>query len=276
MSDGSVLTDDYHLGTSDQELERLAYQHLVWQDVSAALWREAGFGRGQTLLDLGCGPGLAAMDLARLATSEGRVHAVDSSEKFVNHLRSMADAAGLGHIDAQVGDVHRIDLPANSVDGIFARWLLCFVSDPRRVLAEAARLLRPGGRLVTWDYFNYRSTGLFPQRASVVRLFEAYHQSAILNGGSYEISEHIPSLMAELGLELTAIEPICRIARPGSRLWEWVSLFHDSYLPKLLAQGLLEPDEAAAFGEDWRAAQSDPASFFFTPPMLGIIAGKPK
>ena len=265
----------YHLGTSDEELIRLGFQHQAWQDATATLWARAGFGFGQTLLDLGCGPGFATLELARLVGKTGQVHALDASEKFVDYLQACIEAAGLQNIDVKCGDVHSIGLDGRSVDGVFARWLLCFVTDPAKACAEVARVLRPGGVFLAWDYFNYQAVHVYPLRRSIEKLFASYYQSAIDHGGSYDIGQRLPRMMQDCGLELIHLEPINRIARPGSAIWHWVSLFNASYLPRLVDQGLMTVREAGQFRRDWRDLEADPSAFFFSPPMLGIIARKP-
>ncbi|HKX55790.1 MAG TPA: methyltransferase domain-containing protein, partial [Xanthomonadales bacterium] len=171
-------TTDYHLGTSDEELHRLGYQHQVWQDVTQSLWRKAGFSLGQHVLDLGCGPGFATMELARLVGPAGRVYAIDAADTFLQPLQQGLAAARLDQVQVQKGDAHQVPLADQSVDGVFVRWLLCFVADPARVCREIARVLRPGGTVVAWDYYNYRSANVFPPRPEISRLFEAYYQSA--------------------------------------------------------------------------------------------------
>lgn len=269
-------TEDYHLGTSDEELHRLGYQHQVWQEVTESLWRKAGFGLGQHILDLGCGPGFATMELARLVSPAGRVHAIDAADTFLQPLKQGLAAARLTHVEVQQGDAHEIPLADQSVNGVFVRWLLCFVKDPARVCREIARVLRPGGTVVAWDYYNYQSVNVFPVRPEIKRLFNAYHQSAMHHGGSYDIAARLPGMMAAAGLELVDLHPINRAGRGGSATWQWVSMFHHSYMPKLIEAGLMTEAEAQAFFDAWQDAENDPGSFFFTPPMLGIIALKPR
>jgi ubiquinone/menaquinone biosynthesis C-methylase UbiE len=266
---------DYHLGTSHEELQRLGFQHQVWQDISEKLWRMADFGYGQSILDLGCGPGFATMELARLVGPDGSIEAVDAAETFLRPLQNSLDAAGLSHVRLQQGDAHQIPLADQSVDRVFVRWLLCFVSDPAHVCEEIARVLRPGGKVIAWDYYNYLAVNVFPQQAAIHRIFEAYYQSALQHQGSFDIAQHLPQMMLDSGLQIEEFVPINRAVRPGSATWRWVSLFHHSYLPKLIENRLMSEQEAEDFRQAWQQAEQNPATLFFTPPMLGIIAAKP-
>ncbi|HET6564252.1 MAG TPA: methyltransferase domain-containing protein [Xanthomonadales bacterium] len=266
---------DYLLGTSNQELQRLGYQHQVWQDVTETLWRNARFGFGQSILDLGCGPGFASIELARLVGPDGRIEAIDAAETFLTPLQKSLDAAGLDQVRVQQGNAQEIPLPDCSVDRVWVRWLMCFVADPSRVCEEISRVLRPGGKVVIWDYYNYLSVNVFPEQAAIHRIFQAYYQSALKSGGSFDIAQYLPGMLLNCGLEVEQLLPINRAARPGSVTWQWVSLFHDSYLPKLVEQGLMGETEAVEFRAAWQDASNNPAAFFFTPPMLGIIASKP-
>ena len=56
---------DYVLGTHDEELLRLGLQHRVWRPVVLDCWQRAGITTGKRILDLGAGPGYAALDLSR-------------------------------------------------------------------------------------------------------------------------------------------------------------------------------------------------------------------
>ena len=79
---------DYVLGTHDDEIARLALQHRVWRPRALDAWRRAGFTVGQTLLDIGCGPGHAAVDLAEIVGPSGRIVAMDRSRRFLDALEA--------------------------------------------------------------------------------------------------------------------------------------------------------------------------------------------
>ncbi|WP_346111971.1 class I SAM-dependent methyltransferase [Nonomuraea maheshkhaliensis] len=91
-----------------------------------------------TLLDIACGTGLVSRELAGLGL---RVLGVDASA-------GMAGVAA-GRIDVVLGDGRRLPVRDRSVDAVTTIWLLHLLDDARPVIAEAARVLRPGGVFVT-------------------------------------------------------------------------------------------------------------------------------
>jgi len=62
-------TDEYRFGYTHEELERLRYQHHVWAKENQRFISRAGFSKGATLVDLGCGPGYTTLDLAQIVGS---------------------------------------------------------------------------------------------------------------------------------------------------------------------------------------------------------------
>ena len=112
---------------------------------------------GRDVLDLGCGAGL---DVVRFARAGAHVTAVDVAPTAIDLAREYCHAAG---VDAHLveADAARLPLPAGSFDFVCCLGLLPFVRDPVAIVAEAQRVLRPGGRALFMVY-NRRSwmTGL--------------------------------------------------------------------------------------------------------------------
>src|SRR5436190_1999529 len=86
---------DYVLGTHDEELLRLGLQHRVWRPVVLDCWQKAGITTGKRVLDLGAGPGYAALDLAEIVGRSGEVVALERSGKFVAAMRESFRRRGL-------------------------------------------------------------------------------------------------------------------------------------------------------------------------------------
>lgn len=266
--------DDYLLGTDATEEARLGFQHRVWASKTFELWDEAGFGLGQTLLDLGCGPGFASLDLAYLVGPRGRVLAVDGSQRYLASLGRMRDALGLAQIEPRHADLHALELAPASLDGAFARWVLCFLSDPERVVAAVARALKPGASFVVLDYYRYGQMALSPHSPAMDRVARAVEESWRRAGGSLDVGGRVRDMFGRHGLECEPPRGGPRTAKPGSALWQWPRLFFKGYLPKLVELGLITREDAAEFERDFDARERDPHAFFLTPPVWGFVGRK--
>lgn len=265
----------YVLGTGDDELARLGFQHRLWAEYAFALWERAGFGPGQTLLDLGCGPGYAAMDLAALVGPGGRVIAVDNSRRFLQHLQSVCSATRVAQVETKLADVQDMGLAPASLDGAFVRWVLCFVEDPVKVIRQVADALRPGATFAIMDYVDYLALALSPQSPAMERVARAVAESWRRRGGDCNIVIRLPGMLRNAGLEIRDVRPISRVARPGSALWGWPESFFRTYVPYLVEEGLLTREDQTEFQSDWSAARKNPAAFFLTPTVCDIVAVKP-
>jgi len=270
-----MSANEYLLGDRDEELARLAFQHRVWARQAYALWERAGFAPGQTLLDAGCGPGFAAVELATLVGPAGRVIAVDDSQRFLNHLEGLGRVLGRDNIQTLRADVQRLELPPGSLDGAYARWLLCFLPRPEDAVAAIARALRPGGVFAVSDYFHYPGIALAPDGPALRRVAQAVEESWRIRGGDLDVAGRVPGMMRRCGLRVRDVRPIVRVARPGSALWNWPTTFFSGYVPKLVEMGLLTRQEQADFEREWAERSRDPDAFFSTPPIYDIIAEKP-
>lgn len=265
---------DYLLGTDDEELTRLGFQHRVWAQYAQSLWERAGFSTGQTILDAGCGPGFATLDLSTVVGPSGKVIAFDESEKFINHLNHVCTKLEISTIETKVCDVQSMDIPNDSLDGAFARWVLCFVHDPEAVIHRVSQALKPGGVFAVQDYFNYEAFTLAPRSQAMDRVVKAVIQSWQQKGGNVNIAGSVPAMMQRCGLEVREISPIVRVARPGSALWDWPTTFFRNFLPVLVQMGLLTDLESEAFLNDWHEREKDPNAFFMSPPIFDIIGVK--
>ncbi len=262
---------DYLLGTNDAELHRLQAQHNAWQAETTDLWDRAAFRAGQTILDLGCGPGFTSLELGERVGANGRVLAVDGSKKFADFLRHRAASAGMTQIEVVVADVRTLDLPATSIDAAFARWLLCFIKEPQKVIEQVARTLKRSGRLLVMDYCAYGAFVAQIKYPHLRRVLQAVHRSF---GDGLKIGDKLPHLMESCGLAVAEVVPIGGIARPGNHIWCWIEDFLRMYLPELVARGALREEDCAAHWEEWETNARDPQASISSPSMVGAIGVK--
>lgn len=268
----AAVEREYILGTDANELFRLGLQHRLFSADTCALWDRAGFAPGQTILDVGCGPGHVSFDLSQLVGPNGRVIAVDVSQRFVDHLKQQQTARGIANIDARVEDVQSMKLHAASVDRAYVRWVLCFVPDPFAVVSRVAEALRPGGRFAIQDYVRYRNVLVSPPSPEFDRVFEAADASWRAHGGDSQIGLRIPAMLTRAGFRVDEVRPLVRTARPGEPLWHWPTTFFQFFIPRLVEGGYLTRADQEAFDRVWAERSRDPTAFFVSPPMVEIIA----
>jgi len=260
---------DYLLGDDHDEMHRLQMQHQTWQPETVDLWDRAGFRAGQTIVDVGCGPGLTTLELAERVGPQGRVVAIDGSMRFVEI--SQRKTQDLDHVEVVRADVRALDLPAASADAAFLRWVLCFLDDPQTALKGIARVLKPGGRLVVMDYYNYEAFVDQPGSESFRQVFRAVYESFSCG---LDIGGQVPQMMAACGLDVVETMEIGGVASPGDRIWSWVADFQRIYLPQLVRKGLLAEETRRAHLAEWREREENPAARFVAPTMLGVIGAR--
>jgi SAM-dependent methyltransferase len=106
---------------------------------------------GDTVLDLGCGGGLDVLLSARRVGPTGHVYGLDASPDMIALARRNASQAGVSNVEFLTGYLEDVPLPAASLDVIISNCVINLSTDKPRALAEAARVLRPGGRLGITD-----------------------------------------------------------------------------------------------------------------------------
>jgi SAM-dependent methyltransferase len=266
--------DEYILGTEAEELERLRFQHQVWVKELYALAERAGLLEGQSVLDLGCGPGFTTLELAQMVGPGGRVIARDQSERFLAALRRESVRLGLRQVEASAGAVETLALPDASLDAAYARWLFCWLPDPLDVLMRVARALRPGGLLLLQEYLDWGAMQLLPGGPAFARGVEACLASWKTGGATIDFAARIPALATRAGFAIEHLSPRARLGRVGSLEWRWLDQFFRIYLPKVVERGLLAPAELDAWLAEWQERARGGTSFVATPTMADVILRK--
>jgi ubiquinone/menaquinone biosynthesis C-methylase UbiE len=204
--DAMQFINEQDAATLERFIERLEFRA---KDPTFTAYREAylklvDLPRTAAVLDLGCGTGVVTRALAARDGFAGTVTGIDQSPEFIAAAERLAADDGLGdRIAFVVGDAHALDLPSASFDAAVAHTLVSHVRDPLAVLAEAARVIRPGGSLAVFDG-DYASLTFGCDDPLLGTTMERAVQSIIMS--SPRVMRELPRLLPKAGLQLMATQ----------------------------------------------------------------------
>ena len=218
---------------------RDAYLDLIAPPITAAV------------LDLGCGTGVVARAIAARDGFAGNVTGVDQSPEFIAAAERLAADDGVSdRVEFAVGDAHALDLPAASFDVVVTHTLVSHVRDPSAVLAEAARVTRPGGAVVVFDG-DYASLTFGSSDPRLGLAIETAVQSMIMS--SPRVMRELPRLLPKAGLRLIASQAHV-YAEAGTS--SFLLNLAETYAPLAASSGLLPAAAVEAWlGDQRRAAE---------------------
>ena len=210
---------------------------------------------GQSLLDVGCGPGTITCDLATLV-APGRITALEQTDQALSLARDEVAKRGITNIDFMVGDVHDLlDIPDDQYDVVHAHQVLQHVADPMRALAEMRRVAKPGGLVAARDS-DYGGFVWAPAVAELDEWLALYQRLARDVGGEPDAGRWLLALAHNAGFtDVVASSSTWCFATPEDRSW-WGGLWAErvtesAFAERARAIGVTD-DDLARIADGWR------------------------
>jgi ubiquinone/menaquinone biosynthesis C-methylase UbiE len=178
--------------------DKIRALHVPEERVETAVRDLIGAAPIQALLDLGTGTGRMLELLAPLAA---RAIGIDQSPAMLAVARARLERAGLRNVQLRQGDIYAVPVERNGYDLVVLHQVLHYLDDPGRALREAARVLRPGGRLLVVDFAPHAEEALRESHAHRRLGFGPDEIASYLNDASLDLTDHrdLPPLPGEGG-----------------------------------------------------------------------------
>jgi ubiquinone/menaquinone biosynthesis C-methylase UbiE len=217
---------------------------------------------GQSLLDVGCGPGTITADLAT-RVAPGRVTALEHTADALMLAREEISRRGIDNVDFMVGDAHDLlDIPDDVFDVVHAHQVLQHVADPIKALREMRRVAKPGALVAARDS-DYGGFIWTPAIAELDEWLALYKRLARAAGGEPDAGRWLLALAHEVGFaDVTATSSTWCFATPEDRAW-WGGLWADrvtaSAFAERAASAGVRPEQLQRIADGWRrwAASAD-------------------
>jgi SAM-dependent methyltransferase len=257
-------TSQYALGSTDAEHGRLIRQAAWLAAHTERLFREAGIGPGQRVLDLGSGVGDVALIAARLVGPSGEVVGIERDPRSIARATARMAEAGLRNVSFTQSDAAEIpgDKPFDAAVG---RYILMFLPDPVSVLHSLSKLVRPGGVMAfqepCWKSFLQQSARLALWSAGAALLVETFQRS----GTNTEMGA-LPRVFQEAGLPTPSTRTDTLV---GSE--QWLPDCLHSLRPKMVQLNLLLKP-LGNFETLSERLQTEVKAFKATTPLPGLVS----
>jgi SAM-dependent methyltransferase len=220
--------------------------------------------RDMRVLELGCGAGDDVRAFARRVGAGGHVLGIDRSPALVEEAARRSEGRNLP-VEFRVGDALELDLPDGGFDRVRIERLLMHVDgEPAQVLAESARLLTPGGRLVVFD-FDWDALVIEGADRELTRRIVRSYSDGIRNGW---VGRALPRLLGDAGFADVEALPH-GVALP----YDFFGWLVSSHLDAALAAGDFSPAELIAWWDQLDLAHAE-GGFFAA--LLGFVVSGSK
>ena len=270
-----AAVDIYALGSNSKESARLQRQSDELRPESVALLSRIGLKPGQSAIDLGCGPS-GILDLLSAAVAPGgRVVGLDADPAHVALAREYASKHGLANVELGRADARHTGLPSGSFDLVHARTLLVTIPEPAQVIAEMARLARPGGWVASQEPDAAEHAMCYPPLPAWDRLRELFRASFSRSGADLRIGRRLSELYRHAGLvdiEVVAYAPLYPAGHSRRTILPDLVC---SLRPVILELGLSDEQELAELDREVRVHLADPATITMAHLLMVVWGRKP-
>lgn len=257
----SMVTPQYTHGHHDSVLR----SHRWRTAANSAQYLLPRLEPGQSLLDIGCGPGTITVGFAELL-APGRVSGIDPSGDVIAQAAEFASSAGVRNVDFGVDDVYSLSAVDGSYDVVHAHQVLQHLTDPVRALREMRRVCRPGGLVAARDA-DYAAMAWYPRLPALTDWMTLYQDVARSNAAEPDGGRFLRHWAHQAGFtDVTSSASVWCYSTAAERAW-WGGLWADrvgssDFAEQARFRGFADTDRLARIAAGWRDWAAHPDAWF--------------
>jgi ubiquinone/menaquinone biosynthesis C-methylase UbiE len=220
----------------------------------------------KTVLDMGCGTGVAARTITRREQFSGKVVGIDLSSYLTEAATRLAEQDGVAsQIEFRIGDSQSLDIPDEQFDAVVAHTLVSHVGNPLVVIKEAARVVKPGGMVGIFDG-DYASLTFDQENPTKGKADDEALLNALVTNP--RVMRQMPRLIRKANLELVSIFPYVFVEVGQADFW---ASGIEAYRRLVVKSGMMTEE----YADEWAASlvkDSEAGIFFGASNYYGYVA----
>ena len=219
---------------------------------------------GMRLLDCGCGPGTLTLGFARQVAPEETIGIDREAAQFAETIKA-AERENIHNLRFEVGDIYELPYEDESFDAVFASAVLGSVADAERVVAEMARVLKPGGVMALKE-FDHGGDIIWPQSEIIAQSIKFYHGIRKHNGHAEDCGRRLRKFMTSVGCDVDYLRAFFDQQTTADELRAYID--RNNYLigeilgPQYIQLGWCSQEELDAQAAAWVEFAADPAAIY--------------
>ena len=247
--------------------ERLRVLARVMQPTTSALLDRLGLSDGMRCLDVGCGGGDVAREIAMRVAPHGSCIGADLDQTKIDLARDEARASGIGNVEFQcVNACDASTLPA--FDFVYARFLLTHLKDPASTLHGLVKRLTAGAIIAIED-IDCSAQFVHPPSAAFDRYRELYREVVRRRGGDPDIGPRLPLMFSDAGVRDISVSVVQPMGLTGeAKLMNPITM--ENIADAAIAEGLTTREEADRLVADLHAFAADPRTLAGVPRVFQV------
>jgi len=279
QTEGRAMSNEapiYVLGHSNDELQRLIRQSLIFEDITERFLVKAGICSGMRVLDLGCGTGDVSFAAARIVGRTGSVVGVDKSPESIMIARTRAQEQKLENVAFVESEITNLALN-DQVDAVIGRFVLMYAADPVEMLRRVARYVHSDG-IIAFQEFDFSNVPTSYPRSKLFEEF-AFWSLATLGRGRVEtqMGLRLYQTFLQAGLSAPRVTIDTSIhAGSESPIYDYLAQTLKSMLPMAEKFGITTAEEVQieTFADRLRSEVCNFGSVIVTPYVVGAWTQK--